>query len=118
MALSLTDRAKGRVVMHTERIAGFLADRNARKAFNQAVRGLQSEAAKLARERPGDGDIAYAELAGLLLANASLLHLHNPQRPEGCPSVPRPEDLRAVFTSSYEGSLAAADEASRMGAGR
>jgi hypothetical protein len=105
MASSLIDRARGRVVMHLDRITGFLDDHNARRAFNESVRALQAEAAGLRRERCGDGDITYAELAGVLLANAALLHAHHPRRPAGCPAVPRPADLRAVFTASYEGAL-------------
>lgn len=122
MIASLTERATARVARFRKHIDRTLDGGDSRKALHQAVRALEAEAAAFLRERrstgqAGDGEIAYAELAGMLLANAALLHLHNPQRPAGCPALPRPEDLHTVFAASFDGALSAAEDAARTGAG-
>jgi hypothetical protein len=106
MARNPLQRAEDRASLRDAAIRDALADGNAHKALLAALDALMSEAAKLRRRRAGDGALTDAQMAGSLSVLAAQLHLHKPDRPAGCPRVPRPEDLRAA----YEAAVAAATE--------
>ena len=80
MAASLSGRASGRAEAVATAITEALRDGNHQHALNLALRALQSEAAKLRRQRPADGAVTDAELAGSISGIAALLHAHAPAR--------------------------------------
>lgn len=101
MAPSIASKALGRDANVKAAITHALAEGDHFKALDEAVRALRGEAAKLRKRRPHDAALSDAELAGYLAAIAAALHARKPPRPEGCPAIPRPDDLAAVFHASY-----------------
>lgn len=101
MALSLGARAERRAALNLSAIESALAEGASQKAFNLALKSLQSELAKVRRRRPAAGALTGAELAGSIAAIAARLHAHSPPKPAGCPREPRAEHLLAVFAASY-----------------
>jgi hypothetical protein len=102
MATSLIARAERRASEVQAAIRALLADGSSGPALNCAIQSLQSEASKLRRWRAADGALTDAEMAGYLTAVAAALRDHKPPRPEGCPRVPRPADLIAVFDAEFQ----------------
>lgn len=101
MALGLSNRAQGRAAAVRVAVEGALTRIESRKALNLAISAVQAEAARVRDYRPGDAALADAELAGSLAAIAASLHDREPRRPDGCPAVPRPEHVVAVFRAAY-----------------
>jgi hypothetical protein len=102
MAVSLTAKAQRRAAeVYAPAILAALADGNGHLALTLALRELQAEAAKVRKRRPAAGALADADLAGSIAAIASQLHSHKPRRPPGCPRVPGPDHLLAMFRASY-----------------
>jgi len=101
MAASIAAKAQRRAVRFAAAVRELLADGCGDAALTEAVARLRSEAAKVRRQRPADGALIDAELAGTVLAAAARLSDHKPERPEGCGRRPEPEHLLAVFAASY-----------------
>jgi len=102
MALSLSERAERRSDEWCAAIRDSLSEGSGKEALNAALLALQSEAAKKRRRKPADGALLDASLAGTLAGYAAQLYRHKPERPPGCPRVPRPIDLLTVFTAAYD----------------
>lgn len=102
MASSLSARAERRAAERERDIRGLLGKVDPHGAFNDSIDALQSEASRLFKHRPADGLLAYAELAASLAGLAAQLHGHKPHRPAGCPRMPGPEHLLAVFDAIYK----------------
>jgi hypothetical protein len=101
MALGLTDRAERRAAEVHAAIRGALSEAASKQAFSTAISALQSECKKVRERRPAAGALIDAEVAGTIAALAASIHARRPRKPEGCPRVPGPEHLLAVFDSAY-----------------
>lgn len=77
-----------------------LAAGDTRQALWVGLNGIATEATKLRGRSNGDGMLTDAELTGMLLGIAAGLHAHDPGRPAGCPSLPRPADLIAMLDTA------------------
>jgi hypothetical protein len=82
-----------------------LDDGNPRAALNAVLHALQGEARKLDEDRPADGHLAYAQLAGSLMVTAANLWRHRPERPPGCGRYPGPADLTAAFEAAADDAI-------------
>lgn len=105
-SFSVEVRAQRRADLADAAIRARLGEADSHGALNDAVRLLQSEAAKVRRRRPADAALIDAQLAGLITRLASQLHAFRPVRPRGAPRVPRPCDL----TGAYETALSEGEE--------
>src|SRR5262249_58934778 len=74
-----------------------LSEGNPGQALALALHWYQAEAARVRRRRPADGALIDAYYAGVLARDAAGLYSHKPARRAGCPRVPRPADLLAMF---------------------
>jgi hypothetical protein len=97
MARSAAQCAADRAAMYDKDIRAALAAGRSSKALQRAADFLLAEAKKLREERPGDGWLTDADLAFIVHHLAAGLHAYEPPRPRGCPRVPRPVDLLAVY---------------------
>ena len=95
-ATGTLERADKRAVKAGAAIREALAAGDTRRALNAAIFAVQAAAKQLREDRPADGALTDAEMAGRLLVTAARLLEHRPARPPGCPRVPRPEDLLAA----------------------
>jgi hypothetical protein len=89
--------AGDRELMYDGDIRRALGDGDDWKALGRAVDYLLSEAKKRREDNAGDGAVIAADVARVLRHMASSLPGHPPARPPGCPRVPRPVDLLAVY---------------------
>jgi hypothetical protein len=110
MATGLHLKAAGRAGRFTAAIRDLLLSADTNGGLTEACRRLRAEAAKTRRQRPNDGPLAEADVAGIVAALAVLMHTYKPPRPAGCPRQPRPEDLLAVFAASFERTLTEAGD--------
>jgi hypothetical protein len=94
--------AEDRELMYDTDIRKALGDGDDWKALKRAVDYLLSEAWKRREQNSGDGAVIAADVARAVRAMAASLPGHPPARPPGCPRMPRPVDLLAV----YEGETA------------
>lgn len=97
MASSVATRAARRAGEHKAVIEGLLKAGESKAALNEAIRALQSESKWLRENRPADGVLTDAELAGSILAIAAGLYAYKPERPVGCRRTPDPADLLVIF---------------------
>jgi hypothetical protein len=97
MGRSAAECARDRAAVRENQAREALALGNTRDALWVGLKGIASEVAKLRDRRPGDGALTDADLTALLLHLAEGLHGHRPARPRGCPPLPRPADLLAMF---------------------
>jgi hypothetical protein len=102
MASSLAKKARGRAIDVAGAVREALSAADTNRALGRAIGALEREAKGVRNWRPGDAMLIDARHAGEIAAHAALLHAHIPARPPGCPPVPRPEDLLAVFEAAYE----------------
>jgi hypothetical protein len=100
MGRSVADCAADRAARREAGARAALAAGSTRDALWIGLKGVAGEVAKLRDRRYGDGALTDADLTGLLLHLAAGLHEHRPQRPRGCPVVPRPQDLLAMLDDS------------------
>jgi hypothetical protein len=105
MASTAADRAARRAEVKEAAIREHLTESATAAALDEAVDAVRSEAAKVRRHRPADAALIDTQLAAALLATAAKLNDHQPERPDGCGRVPRPDDLLAVFAASYQTAL-------------
>ena len=104
MGASLKDRAlRSAEVVRQPAIREALAAEDTRAAVTEALAWLRRELAGVRRHRPADGALIDAQLAGSISAIAAGLHALRPDRPAGCPRVPRAADLLAVYDAAREG---------------
>lgn len=85
-----------------------LATLNGLSALYEGTRALRAALVKEYKRRPADAGLIAAHVGAWLLYFARALPAYSPKRPRGCPRVPRPEDLLAMF----ETALAEAEEES------
>jgi hypothetical protein len=105
MVTSRAGKAERRTDETQAAIRASLTEAAPRAGLNEAVALLQGEMAKLHRYRPGDAELAYAEVAATILVLAGQIHTHKPRRPAGCPPRPRPGDLLRVFDRALDRAL-------------
>jgi hypothetical protein len=67
------------------------------RALYKAYQALRAAAVREYRRRPAEAGLIMAHLSAHLLYFAGVLEEYKPERPAGCPRVPRPEDLLAAF---------------------
>lgn len=96
MTAEILERADRRALKASAAIREALAAGDTRKALNAAILAVQAAAKQLREDRPADGALTDAEIAGRLLVTAARLQAHRPGRPAGCHRVPRAEDLLAA----------------------
>jgi hypothetical protein len=113
MAASIATKAQRRAERMSAAVRDFLAEGDSNAALTEAVRRLRSEAAKVRRQRPGDGPLTDADLAASIVFIAAQLFDSRPPRPPGCPRMPRPADMLAIFDAGLERAAAAAEEGQR-----
>jgi hypothetical protein len=70
------------------------------RALYEGTRALRAALVKEYKRRPADAGLIAAHLGAWLLYFARALPDYKPMRPRGCPRVPRPEDLLAMFGNS------------------
>jgi hypothetical protein len=97
MGRSKAKCAEDRERLYDGEIRGFLAAGDDWKALKRAIDYLLSEAWKRREEKPADGALINADLAGLLRDFAATLPSLKPTRPRGFSGTPRPGDLLAVY---------------------
>lgn len=105
MGTSLAAKARSRAFDVAGAIREALSAGDTHRAFIKAKGALERETKSVRNWRAGDAMLIEARFAGEMAANAALLTTHVPYRPPGCPPVPRPEDLLAVFEKAYEDTL-------------
>jgi hypothetical protein len=97
MGRSKAQCAEDRELMYDTGIRKALGDGDDWKALQRAVDYLLSEAHKRREDNAGDGAVIAADVARVLRQMAASLPGHPPARPPGCPRIPRPVDLLAVY---------------------
>ena len=102
MTAEIFERADWRALKAGTAIGEALDAGDTRKALNAAILAVQAAAKQLREDRPADGALTDAEIAGNLWVTAARLQAHRPGRPPGCPRVPRPADLQRVFEQAIE----------------
>jgi hypothetical protein len=70
------------------------------RALYKAYQALRSAAVKEYKHRPAEAGLVMSHIGAQLLYFARALPDYKPERPRGCPRVPRPEDLLAAFDTA------------------
>jgi hypothetical protein len=70
------------------------------RALERGCAALRAALADQVRARPAEAGLTAAHVAGILLRFSAELGEYRPERPRGCPRVPRPQDLLAAFEAS------------------
>jgi hypothetical protein len=70
------------------------------KAIYQGCRALRAAVVNEYKRRPAEAGLICADVGAQLLYISRALPVVRPERPRGCPKVPRPEDLLARFEES------------------
>jgi hypothetical protein len=88
---------------HEDAVRQALALADGPRAVERACAALRKAVADEVRKRPAEASLIAAHVAAQLFYLTRELPGYAPQRPRGCPRVPRPQDLLAAFEASLSG---------------